>query len=382
MTMKKLFTLIVLCAAVASVSAQKYYGGNKFTDNWSVGVKGGVWSPANHYAILKARSVFGIQATKMVNPVLGFSIEGMAGVNANTSRTFHSSTMIDFAAGNLLAKFNLNNLFCGYKGEPDRFEVVAFAGLGYMNAFVAGVSDDPDFFNSKLGLDLNYNLGKAKAWQITVSPAIVYALHGADIGWNKMQYNYNRAALELTAGVNYKFGCSNGSHNFTIIKPYDQAEVDGLNAKINDLRGQVENLNGQLRNASDANNRLKKELNDCRNQKPVVKEVVVNNRDCESVVSFRQGKSVVDLAQMPNVERVATYLNNHKDAKVVIKGYASPEGSLAWNEKLAKNRAEAVKKVLVKKYKIAEDRITAEGQGIGKMFSEPDWNRVSIATME
>ena len=101
-----------------------------------------------------------------------------------------------------------------------------------------------------------------------------------------------------------------------------------------------------------------------------------------SAVTFRQGKSVVDPSQMPNVERVATYLANHKEATVVIKGYASPEGSLEFNEKLAAARANAVKTILVKRYRIAASRITAEGQGIGNMFSEPDWNRVSICTLD
>ena len=95
-----------------------------------------------------------------------------------------------------------------------------------------------------------------------------------------------------------------------------------------------------------------------------------------------QGKSAVDASQLPNVERVATYMKKHPEAKVIIKGYASPEGNLAFNEKLAKARAEAVKNILVRKYKIDDTRIASEGQGIGDMFSEPDWNRVSICTIE
>jgi outer membrane protein OmpA-like peptidoglycan-associated protein len=67
---------------------------------------------------------------------------------------------------------------------------------------------------------------------------------------------------------------------------------------------------------------------------------------------------------------------------VSIKGYASPEGSADLNAKLATKRAEAVKSILVNKYKIASSRISAEGQGVGNMFSEPDWNRVSICTLE
>ena len=48
----------------------------------------------------------------------------------------------------------------------------------------------------------------------------------------------------------------------------------------------------------------------------------------------------------------------------------------------ASARAEAVKTILVNKYKISASRITAEGQGVGDMFTEPDWNRVSICTIE
>jgi hypothetical protein len=35
----------------------------------------------------------------------------------------------------------------------------------------------------------------------------------------------------------------------------------------------------------------------------------------------------------------------------------------------------------VNKYKIAANRIEAEGQGVGNMFEEADWNRVSICTI-
>ena len=102
----------------------------------------------------------------------------------------------------------------------------------------------------------------------------------------------------------------------------------------------------------------------------------------ESYVTFRQGRYSIDAAQLPNVERIGTYLKNHTNAKVVIKGYASPEGSAEVNARIANQRAEAVKSLLIKKYKIDSSRITAEGQGVGNMFSEPDWNRVSICTLE
>lgn len=198
--------------------------------------------------------------------------------------------------------------------------------------------------------------------------------------------NKDMAAFELMAGVAYHFkNKSNGKHYMTFIKAYDQAEVDGLNAKINDLRAQVNEKDGQIAKANADNRSLQQQLNEARNQKPTIKtetKTITNNfSSLEQTVTFRQGKSVVDASQLPNVERVATFLKNHKNSTVDIKGYASPEGSAEVNARIAKARAEAVKTILVNKYKIAASRINAEGQGVGNMFSENDWNRVSICTI-
>ncbi|MBQ4291728.1 MAG: OmpA family protein, partial [Muribaculaceae bacterium] len=65
-----------------------------------------------------------------------------------------------------------------------------------------------------------------------------------------------------------------------------------------------------------------------------------------------------------------------------IKGYASPEGSKEINDKLSKDRAAAVKNLLVNKYKIAADRIATQGCGVGDVFDQPEWNRVSICTID
>ena len=79
---------------------------------------------------------------------------------------------------------------------------------------------------------------------------------------------------------------------------------------------------------------------------------------------------------------ISDYMKNHPDSKVVIKGYASKDGNYDFNIKLAQSRAESVKNALVKKYKIPADRISAQGEGIGNMFEEESWNRVSICTLE
>ena len=154
-----------------------------------------------------------------------------------------------------------------------------------------------------------------------------------------------------------------------------------MNASINNLRTQVNEKNSVVNNANQKIGMLQQELADCRNRPVKVETVVETSRIPESIITFRQGRSTVDASQLPNVERVAVYMKKHAETNVIIKGYASPEGNLEFNKKLAQARAEAVKSILVKKYKINANRITAEGQGIGDMFTDPDWNRVSICSI-
>ena len=104
----------------------------------------------------------------------------------------------------------------------------------------------------------------------------------------------------------------------------------------------------------------------------------VTATNLQPTVLFRQGKSVIDPAQYAPIELIAHYMRNHKDAKVEIKGYASPEGSKEINQRLSEERAQAVKNALVKKYKIAASRLTTKGMGAtDKLFEQVEFNRVA-----
>ncbi len=373
--------IIVSAFALGAFTANAQTGetalqGTKFGDNWSIGINAGAVTPLTHSSFFKdARPAFGFGITKQLTPVFGLGIQGMGYVN-----TTQSKTAFDASDVSLLGKVNLMNLFGGYQGSPRLFEIEALAGMGWLHYYMNGPGDQ-NSWSTRFGMNLNFNLGETKAWTLGVRPAIVYDMEG-DFNTAKSRFNVNNAAFELTAGITYHFMTSNGTHHFTNVKPYDPVEIANLNSAVNDLRSQVNNKDNQLINANQQVNALQSELNECRNKVVPVETVVKTSRIPESIITFRQGKSVVDASQLPNVERVASYMNKHVNTTVVIKGYASPEGNLAFNEKLAKARAEAIKTILVKKYKIDAARITAEGQGIGDMFSEPDWNRVSICTID
>ena len=375
--MKKIVASLVLCMAVIAANAQKAVEGNKFTDNWSVGFNAGGTTPLTHSAFFKnMRAVLGVGLDKQVTPVLGLGFEAMTSINTTPSRTAFDNTNLS-----VLGTLNLSNLFGGYAGAPRLFEVETVAGIGWLHYAVNGESD-LNSMSSKLGLNFNFNLGEEKAWTLAFKPALVYDM-SAD-GTDNVCFNANRAAWEFTAGLKYHFSCSNGKHYFTIVKPYNQSEIDALNDQINNMRREADDNAAALKNANQKAADLEKALNDCKNQAPkVITETVTNNKKTlESVVTFRQGGTSVESSQTPNVERIATYLKNHKNATVSIKGYASPEGNADVNARIAKQRAESVKNMLINRYKIAANRITAEGQGVGNMFEEPDWHRVSICTIK
>ena len=373
---KSIILLAFILGGFTVANAQSVVEGTKLTDNWSVGVNAGGVTPLTHSAFFKGmRPTFGVGVSKQLTPIFGLGFQGMGYINTTSSKTAFDASDVS-----VLGKVNLMNLFASYTGEPRLFEVEAVAGMGWLHYYVNG-DGDQNSWSTRLGLNFNFNLGESKAWTLGIKPAIVYDMQGT-YPETKSRFNANNAGFELTAGLTYHFKTSNGTHHFAKVRVYNQAEIDGLNSSINALRADVNNKDGEISNANQRINGLQEELEACRTKVVPVETVVKTARVPESMITFRQGKSSVDASQLPNVERVASYLKKYADSKVVIKGYASPEGSVEVNARIAAARAEAVKTILVNKYKISASRITAEGQGVGDMFTEPDWNRVSICTIE
>lgn len=375
---KKILFVLLLTVPFLHANSQSLLDGNGVRDNWSVGVRAGGVTPFKHSAFLKnMRPAVGLELSKQLTPVFGLGIEGMGYINTSSSKT-----AIDGSNFSLLGKTNLTNLLGGYLGEPRFFEMEAVLGAGWMHAYMNGDGDD-NTWSTKVGMNFNFNLGEAKAWTFALKPALVYDMDG-DFAEHKSRFNANNAFVELTAGLIYHFKNSNGKHHFGHAKAYSQSEIDALNSDINDLRSRLNADKEELASLNAKNRELGALLDECRNKKPVVQKVVETSatRMLESVVTFRQGKATIDNSQLPNVERIGTFMKKNKEAKVVIKGYASPEGSAEINERIALARANAVKDMLIKKYGISSERILAQGQGVGNMFSDPDWNRVSICTIE
>ena len=376
--MKKLVLLFAAAAMAVSVNAQTVTESKTF-DNFYIGINGGAQVKTTGESWMNnLNSNAGLRIGRWFTPVFGLAAEGNVYFNDHCKHYMpQSKTVARYMNVGLIGTVNLSNWFAGYKGEPRLFEVVPVFGFGWGHTFGTAAGDNEKELNaltSKAGIDFTFNLGKAKAWQVYVEPSMNWALNG--YGYEGVAYDINKSAFQLNAGIVYKFKNSNGTHNFTIAQLRDQNEIDGLNSQINSLRGDLNDKDAQLSAKDKQIKDLQNALDECNKKPKYVKPATATN--LQPTVLFRQGKAVVDKSQMPNIELIAQYMKNHPEAKVEIKGYASPEGNKEFNQALSQKRADAVKNVLVKKYKIAADRLTTKGMGAtDKLFKQVEFNRVS-----
>ena len=371
--------LAVAALSAQTMSAQTVEESMTF-DNVYVGINGGINAPALGYKVLKnLNPEFGIRIGRYFTPVAGIAVEGIARFGDKPGE--FSKTAVKSHNISLLGTVNLSNWFGKYPGQPRNFEVVVVGGMGWEHLYGClkspYASGEFNALTSKAGVDFTFNLGEKKAWQFYVEPNMVWALNRNDN--NRVKYSLHDAVLGVLVGVNYKFLNTNDTHNFKIAELRDQAEIDGLNDKINDLRANLNDKDALLA-AKDAQIRdLQAALDACNNRPcdPVyVKPATATN--LQPTVLFRKAKTVIDPAQYAPIELIASYMKNHPEAKIEIKGYASPEGPLDLNNWLSDERAKVVMNALIKKYKISADRLSAKGCGpTDELFEQLEFNRVA-----
>ena len=200
----------------------------------------------------------------------------------------------------------------------------------------------------------------------------------SNLGYDS-HYNVNNMYFELQAGVTYHFKNSNGTHHFALVRPFDQAEIDALNAQINALRGDLEACGASnaalLAQLAD----LQAQLDAC-NRRPKEVQQVIKNLDNIRYVFFNVNSSYIQANQQPEIAMTAAQVKENAGATVLVQGYASKDGSKAFNQKLSERRAQAVKKALVQNG-VPESSITTEGLGVTEVFNKLDWNRMAKMTV-
>ena len=331
--MKKIIMMfaLVLGFAVCANAQTALVDNGTAKDNWYLGVGVGtnVWNDATSWTLFNTESRYVDEKTKswwrtqplhvdvtvgkMFNPYLGAEIDYAMAFNLHGQTKFLDAHNL---TGNLVV--NLNNVNGGYHGTRHFFEVELLGGVGWYHNFNYATNA----LTVRGALRGNFNVSKWVA--VTVTPEYLWTP-------KDVVDNYEtRMGVNLSVGVKWRIPTQRGG--FPLRKLYDKAEVDALNAQINALQESNANLSKANADLSETIKKLVEEGN----------KVTVKTQSVGTLF-FEKGKSNVDLAKVSDV------VNSLKDTKgtIVLTGTTSPEGTEAFNKKLASARANSVKEALV-----------------------------------
>lgn len=373
--MKKFILALVAIFATFTMFAQNQtvVEDSKLFDNTSISVYGGGlgWiNPAvtnSDTFIDGVRGSMGVALGKWITPAVGVEAFYETSVNSLPfSNRVSRWTAFDMQNLGLNGQLNLNNLFHGYKGLPDRVEIVPFAGIGWMHGYTNSAGSTistpeyslgghaPNFISANFGQAINFNMGKQRAWQINIRPSLSYMIAGEG---NRVQFNSDRAYTVLQFGLTYKFGhkTSTGAktHNFTLA--YPEAVYLGWLADYKDLKAKY-----------DAKPKEVETIVEKVVEKEVEKLVYVEPTKTAPIPHFVKNLAIVDATSLSLLDELAEEMKSN-DNNYILTGYASLEGSEAVNNSLSLKRATAIKNCLIDRG-VSANRLTVVGAGATDKF--------------
>lgn len=251
--MRKLLLLFLIFISAISAEAQDYVEKPRFLDNWSVGFAGGIYHPMFYdlkYLVDCSGYAGVVELRKQVTPVVSFGLEANGYYRMNRTERRDPRTVIGS-----MVHVNLMNLFAGYKGRPRLFEIEAGVMPAWGHLYRGTDSEyfpDENYLAAKFALDFNVNLGKSRAWAVSLRPAVICDITSRPPAGNVIIYHYKpfdlkKTDFQLFVGCSYKFRNGARGRHFKYTSPeVDDDEVQRLNESVNYLRSDVEHRDAEI----------------------------------------------------------------------------------------------------------------------------------------
>lgn len=374
--MKKLFIVLAFMGFSVASQAQeenptlKYsVATNSFWSNWFI--QGGVqwaafYTSAEHGQGLSRSPFKDFRSNPQASVAIGKWFTPGLGLRTKLAGIWGKATGLGNSNGNSFRYwninehilFNLSNMLCGY--NPDRvWNFVPFVGGGIARNC---------HYNT---YSMNLSAGILNQFYVSRKVAI-----NLELGWNRLENDFYSSNLAndgtrgwdshdniLYAEVGLTFNLGKATWNkvpdVDAIKALSQAQIDALNAQLND--------------ANNENARLKKLLAEKPAQvtEKTVKELV----NVPVSVYFNLDKyDIASKKDLIDVQSVATYAKDN-NASLLVTGYAdSATGKADHNKWLSEKRAETVANELVN-MGVDRDKITTEAKGGVNDLSPIEFNR-------
>ena len=382
--MKKAILSCLMLMGVLSASAQEQKGTTEyvFEPHWYVNIQPlGVQYTLGELSMGDLMS-YNVQAAvgREFNKVIG----GRFALNAWQSKAGSKVSGVEYKwkwnyiAPTVDVTFNLSNLISGV--NPNRvFTVGAFAGLGmnigWGNDEAKNVDDilrttttaswmDGD----QIKTDNSYQAGLDYLWDGTKARFLLQAGLTGDIKIN------DKFAVTLEVSAN------------TLSDKYNSKKAKNWDWYFNALAGLKINLGPTY-----STKFIPAPEPEIRYVEKIVEKVVEVPAAAPAApeplrrdIFFLINKADIRTSEAQKVNDIVAYLNENKDAKVQVTGYADAgTGNDKINDRLAAQRADAVVKMLTDKYGIPADRISYDSKGARvQPFADNDSNRVTICIAE
>ena len=202
--------------------------------------------------------------------------------------------------------------------------------------------------------------------------------------------NWSMTHADIRVGAMYDFGLTEADKAIASQKNMlTQDNFGALNSQVASLEQQVANNRNNEKKLQNRISELEKQLADAlANQGNKVNcaaadslQNIINQIKADQLNYYAMPFSVqygvdewqVSDEEMDKVKAVARVMKDNSNVKIKVVGFADYTGTDAYNMKLSERRANEVKRLLTKKYGIAEDRIAVDFKGEGAPFGDAQY---------
>ena len=351
-----------------------------FKANWFVGVDGGAQVYFGEHdkqckfgdRLAPALNVYvGKWFTPAIGVRLGYSGIGQKGATQDWSHTHSTGKEVpgkgghgywlkrqEFSFWNIHADvmFNLANVICGYKPEGHFWNPSPFIGVGLAHVY----SEEPK--NS----EISGNVGLNNAFRLCDALDLNVNIHGMMVNEaldGEFGHRWGEGNLSATVGLTYKFK-PRGWDRSKVVKVVETSDISSYQLALAELKAERE--------------RLEKELAGLKARPEIIE--TTNTIASPYFVRFELGKSALSKEARVNLGLLAEILKT-TGARFTVSGYAdAATGNKKINEKLSRDRAQAVYDCLTKEFGVQASQLEIDYKGgVDNMFyDDPALSRAVI----
>ena len=348
------------------------YPNYSFWSNWSLGANGGMTLNLDRAGgeEIQPSWGFGLFVSKELNHVWDLRLQGNLH-NVKNGMGKSASMTVGFT-------FSIIDAIKGYNPERAwKFYLLGSAGMGIDKSGVIVEDYGRVYYLAGAGLGLSYRF--AERWTAALEANAYFPGDlGSPFDGFKGYYAYTSLGLAYNFGVTATDKARIAQEamltqeNFdALTQERDQAKNE-LEVSKKSERALQEKV-AALEKAQVNNEKLAKseeELAKLRAQIDQIKKEQLTFYALPLSILYSVDEYRVPATEMKKMKAIARVMNDNPDYKFTIVGFADYTGSADYNQKLSEKRAEEAKKVLVKKYGIAEDRLIIAGKGQGDSFGD------------